>query len=503
MKTIQIIIIVLFVSNFCVGQTVSPSNKTIITGKIWVSPNDTLTITYYPYKLGDTHIGGIVTKHSNPDGSFRLEIENMEHPYYFTIASTKKHSILLNNHLLEPGDSLMIISDKEAIQNKENAKQSFFTITGHNADKNQLLDFFEFANRRFKISGLITSIINKYSNLREALTVEQKNSQRYKEYMDSLITAHHFSIQAKTREQLLLDLKIKGINGLLSVYSHLKEKYTSKEASARALQELQNDYQEIVNPMVKKLTQDYTYPAISSDFADMAVVKTLIDTKIQQGGEQLISGMQCLDILQQWPVNCREQITTTLMAYLYTYGYNVKNIPEIFPALASRVTSPALHSIIQNFKQLYAPGKTVPSFQLTGMNGEAIHISDYKDKIVVLDFWFTGCRGCVQMAKILKIVKERLTHEEDIVFMSVSIDKDKETWLKSVAEEIYTHADFINMYTGGDAMDHPLIKYYTITAYPRVMIIGKNNKLFTANPHMPRNYNEIELFVQDILDAKK
>lgn len=503
MKTIQLIMITLFVSSFCSAQTAYPRKKAIITGKIWASPNDTLTITYYPYKLGDTRIGGIITKHANSDSSFRLEIENMEHPYYFTIESVKLRGILLNNQLVEPGDSLMIISDKEAIQNIKNAKRSFFTITGHNADKNQLLDFFEFANRRFKISGLVTSIINKYSNLREALMVEQKNSQRYKEYMDSLITAHLFSIPTKTREQLLLDLKIKGIYGLISVYSHLKEKYSGKEASAKALLELQNDYQEIVNPMVKKLIQDYTYPAISPDFANMAVRKTMIDARIQQGGEQLINGVQYLDALQQWPLSYREQITATLMAYLYTFGYNAKKLPEMYPVLTGRVTNPVLRSIIQNFEQLYVPGKTVPPFQLTGTNGGKVLISDYKDKIVVLDFWFTGCTACVQMARILKIVKERLKHEEDIVFMSVSIDKDKKTWLKSVAEEIYTHADFINLYTGGDAMDHPLIKYYTITAYPRVMIIGKNNKLFTANPHMPRNYDEIELFVQDIVDAKK
>ncbi len=503
MKTIQLIIIGIFLSSFCFAQTKSQNKKAIITGSIWVAPNDTLSITYYPYKLGDTYVGGIVTKHANPDGRFRVEIENMEHPYYFTIESVKQRGILLNNQLIEPGDSLMIISDQEAFQNRKNAKQSFFIITGRNADKNQLLDYMEFAIRRFKISGLITSIVNNYSNLREALAVEEKNSERFKEYLDSLITTHHFSIPEKTKEQLVLDLKIRGIIGLMSVYSHLKDKYTGKEASVTALQEIQHDYQEIINPMVKKLIQDYTYPAVSPDFADMATRKTLIDTRIQQGGEKVIRGVQYLDALQQWPLSCREQITTTLIAYLYTYGYNTKNLPEMYPALASRITQPALRSIIQNFEQLYVPGKTVPPFQLTGMNGETVRISDYKNKIVVLDFWFTGCTACVQMARALKIAKEQLKHEEDIVFMSVSIDKDKKTWLKSVADEKYTHADFINVYTGGDAMDHPLIKYYTVTAYPRLIIIGKNNKLFTANPHRPRNFNEVELLVQDILDAKK
>ncbi len=365
------------------------------------------------------------------------------------------------------------------------------------------VDIFDFARFNHKISGLIINIINRYTSLREALPITQKNSDRYKQYWDSLITANDFSISNKTREYLSLDMEIQNIKSLLSVYSNLYEKFTGKQASATALHQLQTDYKEIVEPMLKKLTSKYDFPTVSPYFLDMAVSKTVIDTRIQHSGEKVISGIKYLDAIQQWPVNCREEITTAFIASLYVHGYNIENTPEMFPVLTTLINKPALQSLIQDFEQLYVPGKTVQPFQLTGINGESINISDYKDKVVVLDFWFTGCNGCIQMAKILKIVKERLADDEEIVFMSVSIDKDKETWLKSVAEEKYTHAEFINVYTGGKAMDHPLIKRYTVSAYPRVIIIGKNNKLFTAKPHMPRSFDEIELFLQNVLDAKK
>jgi len=503
MKTIQLIIIALLVSSFCGAQTTYSSNKAIITGKILVSPNDTLIITYYPYKFGNAQVGGIVTKHANNDGSFRLEIANMEHPYYFSIGSVKERGILLDDHLLEPGDSLMITSNIQIIENDKNPNKPLFNITGHNADKNQLINIFNFAYRRFKISGLTVSIINKYTNLREALPVLQKNSERYKQYWDSLQTANHFSIPNSTKAHLLRDLEIRNITGLLNVYSHLFEKYTGKEVSTTALQELQTDYKETVIPLINKLMQNYDYVTISPDFADMAVRKILIDTRIEHSGEKVISSIKYLDALQLWTNPLREFVITGLMAVTYTYTVSIKDTWEIFPALDTLVRKPALKSLIQDFRKLYTRGQSVAPFFLTGKNNEIISISDYKDKVVVLDFWFTGCRGCMILAHSLKIAKKRLADDTDIVFISVSIDKDKNTWLKSVSEEKYTHADFINTYTGGDGMDHPLIKRYSITAYPRLMIIGKNNKLATANPHIPNSLEEVDILVQNIIDAKE
>ncbi|HEY8958871.1 TlpA disulfide reductase family protein [Chitinophaga sp.] len=42
-----------------------------------------------------------------------------------------------------------------------------------------------------------------------------------------------------------------------------------------------------------------------------------------------------------------------------------------------------------------ADTKSVPGISLTDMNGKAIKLSDYKGKIVVIDFWSTACKPCV------------------------------------------------------------------------------------------------------------
>ncbi|WP_457832910.1 TlpA family protein disulfide reductase, partial [Staphylococcus aureus] len=83
---------------------------------------------------------------------------------------------------------------------------------------------------------------------------------------------------------------------------------------------------------------------------------------------------------------------------------------------------------------------------------------------------------------MLKIVKDSLHNNKDIVFMSINTDEDKNKWLQSVETEKYTHKGFINLYTNGEGPDHPLITHYNITAYPRVFVIGKNNIVFSLKP---------------------
>jgi len=502
MKTIQIIIIALLLSKYCYTQITQPVNYAIINGTIPASPSDTIIVTYYPTKLGNTQIGGIVTNIVTSDGYFRVQIPAMGHPFYCSILSAKWGSLLFTDQLIEPGDSLMIKAGINTYKNARNNNSPLLNITGHNAAKNQVTHLFEYARWYNKITGLITSVVDHYTSLSEALAIVEKNTLRYRQYWDSLLTSNNYGISQKAKEILYVDFEARKIKSLLTIYGALYEKFTRKKSSAIELQKLKADYRAIIDPMVKQLINSFDFITASPTFLDMAVRKTMIDSKNLKGVTRSISGIKYLDAIQQWPTACREEVTITLMAFLYNYTINVENTTEMIYTVKPMINKTYLKTIIQEFENLYSKGAAVLPFELTGINGEKIDSRNYSNKTIVLDFWFTGCKACIQMASVLKIAKKRLGDDEDIVFISVSIDKDRETWLKSVSEEKYTHADFINAYTGGDGIEHPLIKRYSITAYPRLLIIGKNNKLSTANPHFPESIEEVDILVQNILDAK-
>ncbi len=69
-----------------------------------------------------------------------------------------------------------------------------------------------------------------------------------------------------------------------------------------------------------------------------------------------------------------------------------------------------------------APAPT-PDFKLQDSNGATVKLSDYKGKVVLLDFWATWCGGCrTEMPWFMEF--ERAYHNRGFVVLGVSMDED-------------------------------------------------------------------------------
>lgn len=82
----------------------------------------------------------------------------------------------------------------------------------------------------------------------------------------------------------------------------------------------------------------------------------------------------------------------------------------------------------------------------------------------------------------MKPVVAKFKNNPKVEFVSVSIDKDKMAWLKSVASGKYTDPDGINVYTSGLGASYSLIEKYFISSYPTVFILKNENVFSTATP---------------------
>jgi thiol-disulfide isomerase/thioredoxin len=171
---------------------------------------------------------------------------------------------------------------------------------------------------------------------------------------------------------------------------------------------------------------------------------------------------------------------------------------ETLAFMEARVKTPAYRERIREMRETYATGSEVTDFAFRDREDKVVHLRDFRGKVVLLDMWFTGCSGCVAVAKTLPAVEEAFRNNDNVVFVSLSIDQHRDQWLQSIdpdkkigegkryAYTHYTTPTTVYLYTGGTRSHNPFIrKYVPEGTYPHLLLVGRDGKVFSANPPNP------------------
>jgi len=71
--------------------------------------------------------------------------------------------------------------------------------------------------------------------------------------------------------------------------------------------------------------------------------------------------------------------------------------------------------------------KKVPNFNFTNQNGESFSHNQLKNKITVLDFFFTNCPGpCPIMTYNMKSLYDDFSKSDDVQFVSITVDPEND-----------------------------------------------------------------------------
>lgn len=65
--------------------------------------------------------------------------------------------------------------------------------------------------------------------------------------------------------------------------------------------------------------------------------------------------------------------------------------------------------------------QSAPDFTLTNLEGQKVSLSDYKGKIIIVDFWATWCGPCKM--EIPSFIKLQEDYKDDVVVLGISLDQ--------------------------------------------------------------------------------
>ena len=134
-------------------------------------------------------------------------------------------------------------------------------------------------------------------------------------------------------------------------------------------------------------------------------------------------------------------------------------------------------------------GKVAPDFTGATPDGKKVSLSDFKGKLVYIDFWATWCVPCIAEFPYLKTLEHFYHKNKDIVFMSVSIDVDQaaEKWKTMVKEK---SLGGVQIRVGKDQ-----IKDYGISAIPTFILVSKDGKIIAPQAPRPSEYKKIKKLI--------
>jgi peroxiredoxin len=70
---------------------------------------------------------------------------------------------------------------------------------------------------------------------------------------------------------------------------------------------------------------------------------------------------------------------------------------------------------------LFASLTAAPDFKLKSLDGRTVHLSDWRGKVVLVNFWATWCAGCkVEMPELVE--QFRRHHAEGLEIVGISMD---------------------------------------------------------------------------------
>lgn len=140
----------------------------------------------------------------------------------------------------------------------------------------------------------------------------------------------------------------------------------------------------------------------------------------------------------------------------------------------------SLKSQIKNAES-FLVGAEAPDFTMMNLDGEPVSLSDFKGKVVLIDFWASWCGPCRKdNPHVVELYKKYKADGFEI--LGVSLDKTKDRWEQAIAKDnlTWTHVSDLK------GWQNAVAQMYSVKSIPHTVLLDEEGKIIARKLRGPQ-----------------
>lgn len=179
--------------------------------------------------------------------------------------------------------------------------------------------------------------------------------------------------------------------------------------------------------------------------------------------------------------NNRDNVLSPYLLYRYKWAFSLKDLKNITSMFSREINSGYSDKLKEYIKMLERSevGQEYIDFTLKNIEGEDVALSSMigKSKLLLIDFWASWCPDCrVENPNIVEVYE--MYKDKGLEIISVSLDTDKEAWLKGIKEDNLSWNNHLSELKGWNC---PAATEYGVAFIPQNFLIDEKGTIVAKN----------------------
>ena len=182
-------------------------------------------------------------------------------------------------------------------------------------------------------------------------------------------------------------------------------------------------------------------------------------------------------------INCNKNDIASaeiIGSYLCRSDFSTDTIQQYYNKLSEKIKKSKSGQYISNYidgRKSLNEGAVIKNFALKDSAMNLISLGDIKSQYILLDFWFSSCKPCIEsFTSLIELYNTSTRQKLEIVGLSVDSENQLSNWKAAIRKH---NLPWINLSDPAYS-----ISFYTfsIESYPTQILIDKNRKIIKINP---------------------